>query len=321
MNDTLCDVVAGQCCPLCGGSGMPMGHTLSGHLIRVCCNCNLSLSWQWQSVEEYESLYTISQIYHATQQKEEGQQDYWQRDMDAIRAAHARVQILLALFPQTAGKYLVDVGTATGAFPAVACGYGYMACGIEPNRMMVQRAHDLGREFVHCNDWRGLFRSDMNVVEVITLHDVFEHLVRPWDCLTHLHTILKPEGVLVIEMPEWNCFLQRAAGINWKHIRPLQHVCLYSEEAARRLFGCTGFRTVHVTRPLGGNLGKISYYLQKNDTQAKGGVVKMQAAQEIWSGDMVTVGDDGRVKPMTLSDAVNKARGGPPPPPTRIGFA
>lgn len=253
------DVCAGMFCPWCGGHGdvLPRSPDI---LLRRCCG--ILLSWQWESEEAYEALYTQDSLYHEAEQQREQQRTYWERDGEAVAAAHSRCKALFGLFPFDKNyfrPFLVDIGTATGAFPFIAQAYGYDAHGIEPNEAMVRDARMTGRAIRH-GGWEMV---KANGYDVITLHDVFEHLTRPLRCLQRLHTLLKDDGVLVIEMPELDCPQCRKEGLAWKHLRPRQHVALYSDLAAQRLFTACGFRVTALVRPMQGKLAKICYYLQK----------------------------------------------------------
>jgi hypothetical protein len=95
------------------------------------------------------------------------------------------------------------------------------------------------------------------------MSDVFEHLTAPRKCLDGVWSALKYDGMLVIEMPEEGCPQAQQQGMSWRHYRPLQHVYLYTEGAARSLFEQKGFYVEAVTRPLRGSIGKIVYYLRK----------------------------------------------------------
>mgnify|MGYP000033995590 CR=1 FL=1 len=51
-------------------------------------------------------------------------------------------------------------------------------------------------------------------------------------------------------MPEIACPQQLEEGLKWKHIRPRQHVCLYSDSAAQKLFAQCGWKVEALHRPL-----------------------------------------------------------------------
>jgi SAM-dependent methyltransferase len=248
--------VAGEFCPLCGERGRLVAQK-DGVALRACCGS--LLAWAWNSEAEYEGLYTESSRYHEGEQMAEGQRTFWERDSDRMQADSIRLRTLGALFGPLRGRKLIDIGASTGAFASLARHtHGMDARGIEPNPGMVAQGMTLGRP-VEVGTWQSIEGG----ADFITLHDVFEHLTRPHECLDTVYAVLNPGGVLVIEMPEWNSPDQQAAGLGWKHIRPRQHLCLYSRESAESLYAAHGFTVASFVRPLAGKLGKMAHYLIK----------------------------------------------------------
>ena len=252
------DLIAGRNCPLCGSVGQAV-HYPNPFNLRTCCG--ILLSWQWESEEQYEQMYTDGTQYHKQAQLEGGQQTYWDRDDEALMAANTRIDTLIAIQGGNHRGMLLDIGTATGAFPTIAKLRGYDAYGTEPNEYMVKAAQQRCRE-VQYGTWHDDEYGNQTY-DVITMHDVFEHLTYPSACLEKMHDRLTDSGMLVIEMPEFLCRDSILDGLNWKHVRPHQHVALYSESAADLLFDNNEYDVVAKVRPLRGKLGKICYYLQQ----------------------------------------------------------
>lgn len=243
--------IAGQRCPICRGIGSPVGEK-DGVQIRQCCGT--LLAWAWHSEEEYENFYVDDSTYHTHQQVAEGQPSYWDRDAELVAASFQRLAWLEMLRPKA--RTLMDIGAGTGALVYAATLKQWIALGIEPNAEMCKEAFKRGRKLT-----RGTWRDLNWRYEIITLVDVFEHLTRPKECLEHLRDVLEPGGLLYIEMPEAGCPQHHAAGLKWKHIRPKQHLALYTDTAARQMFYICGLRVEFSLRPRQGTLGKIAYGL------------------------------------------------------------
>ena len=243
--------IAGARCPLCGGIGNPVGER-EGVPIRQCCG--ILLAWAWTSEEDYENFYVDDMIYHTQQQQAEGLLNYWDRDADLVAANFQRLEWLERLRPKA--RTLMDVGAGTGALVYAASLKHYIAVGLEPNPVMCREAEKRGRKLMRGN-WKHLSWR----FEIITLVDVFEHLTRPKECLARLKEHLEPGGIIYIEMPEAGCPQHHADGLQWRHIRPKQHLALYTDQAARQMFYVCGLRVEFSLRPRQGTLGKIVYGL------------------------------------------------------------
>lgn len=251
--------IAGKVCPLCGDEGraIPEDHPCGGYGARVC-SCSrgsILLCWPFASGAEYlKQYFEPDGGYHDRLMQETQRQPFVYRDAEFLGTAHARLRKLRGLYPDA--KRLLDIGAGTGSLVAMAPVFGFEAAGIEPNPQIAAWASTLGRHLL-IGGWGSL--APVGEWDVITLYDVLEHLLEPLDALRHLAECLREDGVLVVEMPE---FL--APGGNWeRHIKPHEHPCLYSFGAALELFQRAGFRWDCIDRPVGGTLGKITYYLRR----------------------------------------------------------
>lgn len=244
-------------CLFCGGRGCEVGRK-DGYPLRSCHG--VTMSFPYKSEEEYQKIYTDGE-YHSEFQKKEGQPDYWDRDADLVDASRSRIEILNS-FGIDRGVF-VDVGAGTGALVHAASEAGFEATGLEPSESVVYEAyHNRGRN-VFKGSTDTLAETHKGSVDVVYMSDVFEHLTNPRACLDGAWSALKDDGMLVIEMPEEGCPQAQQQGVKWRHYRPLQHVYLYTEGAARTLFEQKGFYVEAVTRPLRGSIGKIVYYMRK----------------------------------------------------------
>jgi SAM-dependent methyltransferase len=239
---------------LCGGEGDPVG-LRDGVRLRLCCGS--LLAWAWSSEEEYEAWYRDPEAYHVAEPPRYGQRPFIERVGEHAAAARTRLSLLGAFYPPRDGMRVLDVGAGTGMFVEVAQrGFGLDAEGIEPCGALVRWATERGIR-VRQGDWQAV----AGYYRIITLFDVLEHLTRPAECLRHLRQCLEADGLLVIEMPEWGSPHQLRHGLEWRHLKPREHLWLPSRAAAEGLFRRTGYEVMLFYRPLCGSLGKATWFL------------------------------------------------------------
>ena len=107
-----------------------------------------------------------------------------------------KVGLLTKLAPRR-GK-LLDYGCGTGHFLAAAQAAGWQVSGLEPNARARQEANGrIGQRI----DQESLSEFTPGTFDAITLWHVLEHVHLLNETLTQLITLLKPDGVLLIAVP------------------------------------------------------------------------------------------------------------------------
>jgi len=139
---------------------------------------------------------------------------------------------------------ILDIGCGTGLFLKTASNYGFDVTGIDVSNVAIKNA----REQFGINADRKLI-SDLNPsdmqFDVITLWHVLEHLVNPLDDLKKIRTMLKPDGVLFIEVPNLNSAKFRLSGRKWQGgNHPLYHRSFFTGRNLREMLLRSGFKTV-----------------------------------------------------------------------------
>jgi SAM-dependent methyltransferase len=250
--------IAGEVCPICGSEG---DEAFAKDKIRLrVCNCvsgGTLLSWAYPDEASYLRVYSEEFGYHVQMVKTEGLPESYERDGEHLNASRIRVKGLESLLGRKPSRLkLLDVGSGLGGFVQAATEAGYDAVGLDPSPDACSWAIVHNR-LCHVGSWQDVVPS----WDIITLHDVFEHLTRPDKCLRHLRSCLGIDGVLIIEMPEWNSPHQQEQGWDWRHIKPRSHLCLYSRESAEELFVRNQYHIRMFFRPLDGSLGKATWVL------------------------------------------------------------
>jgi 2-polyprenyl-3-methyl-5-hydroxy-6-metoxy-1,4-benzoquinol methylase len=155
------------------------------------------------------------------------------------------------------GKIL-DVGAATGTFLETARTRGWEVEGIEISDYAAEVGNKKG-----LNIHQGTLHSVALVngsYDAITLWDVFEHIHNPIESLEKIKSLLKPGGLLVMNLPDAGSFYARMTGKWWPLIVPPEHLYLYTQKSLRKLFAQMGMETIKTARV--GKRFNPSYILQ-----------------------------------------------------------
>ncbi len=153
-----------------------------------------------------------------------------------------RRQLLEHFSGRRRGRVL-DVGCATGLFLHEMQHAGWDAVGVEPTTTAANYART---------------RFGLNVVEgtlagaeltpasfdVVTFWDVLEHTFSPRAELMRSASLLRPGGLIAINVPNWNSFDRRWWGPHWIGYDPPRHLYVFTRETLARLLNEAGFQIV-----------------------------------------------------------------------------
>jgi len=154
-----------------------------------------------------------------------------------------RVHFARELAPPTAR--LLDVGAGRGRFVAHARAAGYDATGIEPSARGVAGARDsYGVQLTAAGIDDA--QIELGSVDVITLWHVLEHVEDPTAALARVRGWLRPEGGLVVGVPNLASLQARVGGARWYHLDLPRHRTHFTVAGLRALLEKTGFEIVAV---------------------------------------------------------------------------
>ncbi len=141
-------------------------------------------------------------------------------------------------------KKLLDFGAGTGDFVKYANQSGYEAFGVEPNIKARNAAEPKGISLLSNMDALG-----NQTFQVITLWHVLEHLPDLENQISNIASRLKPQGTLVIAVPNFKSFDAKYYQSYWAGYDVPRHLWHFSKTSIKKLFKRQGFEIVAI-RPM-----------------------------------------------------------------------
>lgn len=146
-----------------------------------------------------------------------------------VKALKNKIKIIGGYKP---GKgNLLDVGAGTGDFLVEAKKAGWQIMGIEPSDKAKTIAVKKGVQFAE-----SLKSVCDNSQDVITLWHVLEHVPDVQGQIAELKRILKPDGVLIVAVPNYKSFDAQYYGAYWAAYDVPRHLWHFSKTAIHKLF-------------------------------------------------------------------------------------
>ena len=144
---------------------------------------------------------------------------------------------------------ILDLGSGFGFFLAFAKECGWNTFGLEPlpaSAVYARATFDLNiiTDTLHENTF------PPNFFDVITSFQVFEHLPYPKKYIRYLHKMLRNDGVILIEVPNWETVTMRIMKSRHRHFTQ-DHLNFFTIDTLSQLLSDNGFRIIddyHPTR-------------------------------------------------------------------------
>lgn len=126
-------------------------------------------------------------------------------------------------------KSLLDVGCGTGDFLQVASKAGWTITGIEPNEQARNIANSKTNGAIF--NVETLFQLEENSFAVITLWHVLEHLPNLDEQFSIFNKLLKPEGALIIAVPNYKSYDAKLYREFWAAYDVPRHLWHFSQKS------------------------------------------------------------------------------------------
>ena len=204
------------------------------YAIRTCANCGLTYTFPQPSPEALTSYYSGG-VY----QKSGGR-------LGSMIDVFLRIQMNMRLneiaWYQRPGK-LLDVGCGKGRFMAQSINYGWQTVGIDLTASQLRNAK-MRYGATGCAALSVCLPFANETFDVVTGWHNVEHIADPVSMFTEVGRILKPGGVVVIEVPNIDSWQARLGREHWFQLDVPRHLCHYSLDSLKIILSQTGFKVV-----------------------------------------------------------------------------
>ncbi|MFZ0531644.1 MAG: class I SAM-dependent methyltransferase [Anaerolineales bacterium] len=146
---------------------------------------------------------------------------------------------------------LLDIGCSTGLFlNAMQFNHGWESFGVEVSEYPAS----IAREKYHLNIFQGSLEQTSyppSFFDAVTLWDVLEHLPDPSSTLQEVKRIIKPDGVLVIRVPNYDSWDAKIFGSVWAGLDVPRHFYVFSQKNLLKLLEKNGFTAPKLSCKIG----------------------------------------------------------------------
>jgi 2-polyprenyl-3-methyl-5-hydroxy-6-metoxy-1,4-benzoquinol methylase len=170
---------------------------------------------------------------------------------------------------------LLDVGAGTGAFAATMHKAGWTVTGLEPDE--TARSNAKSQHGIALLPAAALYQQPSDHFDAITLWHVLEHVHDLHGYLESFNRILKPQGTLIIAVPNYTSFDADMYGAHWAAYDVPRHLYHFSPDSMDVLTEQHGMQVV-AHKPMWFD----SFYVSMLSEQYKNGYTNIFTA--FWNG-------------------------------------
>ncbi|GBD96852.1 MAG TPA: class I SAM-dependent methyltransferase [Nitrospirae bacterium] len=206
--------------------------------VYVCPECRLGITLPFPDKEQLNRLYSTGSY-------REHQSRFINPVEKLIRFFRkSRQKQIEAIIPQ--GRIL-DMGCARGVFLSIMRERGWETFGLELNDETASYArNELGLDVKAGRLVDAQFENES--FDVITIWHVFEHLPEPRLIIEECSRILKPGGLLVIALPNFDSLQAKISGRHWFHLDVPYHLYHFTLKNLSLLLKKSSFKIIKVKR-------------------------------------------------------------------------
>ncbi|HCA41805.1 MAG TPA: hypothetical protein DEP28_00975 [Bacteroidetes bacterium] len=220
-------------CPICDSDDYVFELKEKEFILVKCKNCSLIyLQNPPDESEIYEDYYEIE--YNGKDYNEKSNYPL----LKEIFAINSQRKIEILKFKNSGS--LLDVGCGSGLFLKSVSDV-FNVSGIDVSKKSINFAREEFGLDVSNKSLDDLI-SDGKKFDIITLWHVLEHFNNPVEDLKKIRNLLNENGVLIIEVPNWDSIKFQMSGKKWKGgNHPLYHRSFFTSDTLKKLFKTIGF--------------------------------------------------------------------------------
>lgn len=126
---------------------------------------------------------------------------------------------------------LLDIGAGTGDFLIIANQNGWQTIGVEPSDKAKEIAKTKNVSFIESTK-----SLEDHSIDVITMWHVLEHVPDVNSQIKELKRLLKPNGTILIAVPNFNSYDAKHYGVFWAAYDVPRHLWHFSKKSIQHLF-------------------------------------------------------------------------------------
>lgn len=212
-------------CVLCGSKKYKKLFSKDGYDIKKCEGCGL-VKTQGGGDVGYDN-------YHRDNE--------YEASSEVFKNLFSKRYKIINKFKNKPGKVL-DIGASSGGMLEVFFENGWDVLGVEPSKKATKLANEKGFKVIN-KPFEEVTIKDESI-DVVILNHTLEHVKNPVRVLKKVKKILKNNGIVYVDVPNFGSLSSTLLRENWPYLLPEEHTYQFTEATLRKTFRKAGFEVV-----------------------------------------------------------------------------
>lgn len=143
---------------------------------------------------------------------------------------------------------VLEIGCSTGIMLQLFKDRGFSVTGIELSKPAAKVAENRGIFVINKPFEKINFK---NKFDLIVLNHTLEHLDKPKEILKRCKTLLKPKGLIYIDLPNFDALSLKFQKQKWPLLLPKEHLWHFTEKSFKVIFSELDFKILYVEKASG----------------------------------------------------------------------
>lgn len=143
----------------------------------------------------------------------------------------------------------LDIGSSTGLMLSLLRKMGWQVQGVEMSLGAAQVAKQQGISTLVSTFEKAKLKT--NFFDAIILNQTLEHLEDPVKVIAKASKLLKKNGVILIDVPNFGSLSSKLDFDSWPYLLPEEHLWHFTYQSLKYLLEDSGFKIIHQSMPSG----------------------------------------------------------------------
>lgn len=137
----------------------------------------------------------------------------------------------------------LEVGSSTGLLLSLLKVKGWDVLGIEPSKEAATFAKKMGIETITKTFEQ--VELEKESFDLVVLNHTLEHIHDPLTVIAKARGILKEDGLVFIDVPNFGSLTAKLMGAGWPYILPREHYWHFTKDSLFRILDKSGFKPIY----------------------------------------------------------------------------